>query len=112
MTGTPKSKEFTGNLDKTPIDANDSSRVTGYAIIDVIVGPVPEDEQVASANPMSVRAMIDTGATTSAVDKGPCQESWTSKSRPGKRYRDGGQGCLANPISRSSRTGRSRPLLG
>ena len=65
----PGSNEFTGDLDRTPIYGEDSSRVTGYAIIDAIVSPALDGQRASSGRSANVRALIDTGATTSAVDK-------------------------------------------
>lgn len=61
--------EFTGDLDRTPLYGGDSSRVTGYAIIDAIVSPALDGQRTSSGRSADVRALIDTGATNSAVDK-------------------------------------------
>jgi predicted aspartyl protease len=55
-----------GYLDRTPVtDPNDPSRVTHYAIIPVTIAGLMEDEVLTS--PSTEKAMIDTGATSSAI---------------------------------------------
>jgi len=63
----PEIREISEDLDKTRIDKNDPSRVTRYAIIPIIVNSAPSDGGVPSKYSKQVKAMIDTGATGSAV---------------------------------------------
>ncbi len=57
---------YFGYLDRTPVtDPSDPSRVTHYAIVPVTIAGLPEDE--VSTPPSSEKAMIDTGATSSAI---------------------------------------------
>jgi hypothetical protein len=63
----PAAREFSDFLDKTPIDKNDASRVTRYALIDATVAVVLESGKVDPAQYRKVRAMIDAGASVSAV---------------------------------------------
>jgi predicted aspartyl protease len=54
------------DLDRTPVtDPSDPSRVTHYAIVPVTIAGLTEDE--VSIPPSSEKAMIDTGATSSAI---------------------------------------------
>ena len=63
----PELREISGDLDKTRIDKNDPSRVTRYAVIPIIINSAPSDGAVPSKYSKQVNAMIDTGATGSAV---------------------------------------------
>lgn len=55
-----------GYLDRTRVtDTNDPSRVTHYAMIPVTIAGLTEDE--VWTHPSSEQAMIDTGATSSAI---------------------------------------------
>lgn len=55
-----------GYLDRTSVtDPSDPSRVTHYAIVPVTIAGLTEDE--VSTPPSSENAMIDTGATSSAI---------------------------------------------
>lgn len=57
---------YYGYLDRTPVtDPNDPSRVTHYAIVPVSIARLTEDE--VSTPSSSEKAMIDTGATSSAI---------------------------------------------
>ncbi len=57
---------YFGYLDRMPVtDPSDPSRVTHYAIVPVTIAGLTEDE--VSTLPSSENAMIDTGATSSAI---------------------------------------------
>jgi gag-polyprotein putative aspartyl protease len=65
----PVGREYSRDLDKTGIDPTNPLRVTRYALIPVIVRVILENGRVSPDEFRECTAMIDTGATTSAVTK-------------------------------------------
>lgn len=65
----PDVRTFSDDLDATSIDKDDPNRVTRYALMDAIVAVVLDNGDVVPSENRRVRAMIDTGATSSAVAK-------------------------------------------
>lgn len=61
-------REYSDNLDRTPIDQNNPTRVTRYALIPATVAVIRDGRPIPSTA-SSVKAMIDTGASDSAVSR-------------------------------------------